>query len=414
MYRIRIIFSLLVMILFITACQDDRNTLGTGLDTQLPIVAKTNIDSLLYFSYDSDLNIVSGETNIICANNNSLESIILMNFYNMPTETDSLSDAILKISIIEEKSSFNAEDLKLGLIKRNWRETATWESPYPDSTNSVWDVTSDLVINGTYCTNSFHVDGDSLGITIPKDLIDNWVIEDINGYNLALIIQDGYVAIKSSETSYGPKLSFDYKKNDETNKYNSECLYDTYIIENNNDKQVYDKQVFLQNIKPVRSFVKFDIEETILSMNGINQSNLNKLLLNKAELVFHIDKDNTEYYSEENEDYNELEIDLLWPENEINEPMVIENDDLDTNIDDTPYPYYLLRSSTVEIADSLATIDISPIVENYLKGRMANHGFVMYNTEESVFFGKITLDDFDVEDSLKPYLKIIYTIPEEE
>ncbi len=414
MYRIRIILSILVLLTIITACQNDRNTIGTGLETELPIVGETFIDSLLSYSYDSEMIIYSGETSVLCSNHEEIESIVLMNFYNMPTEMDSLGDAILKFKINEDKSDFSIDNLTLGLIKRNWSETATWESPYPDSTDVTWDVTSELMIDRDYCSNSFSVEEDSLGITIPKDLIEDWVLEDINGYNLALIIDSGYILIQSSETSNGPNLSFDYKTDDETDEYSSECLYDTYIIEEKIDKQTYDNQLFLQNILPVRSFIGFDIDKAILNIPGINEDNKKFVLLNKAELVFTIDKENSAYYSEDIETYDELEVDILWPENEIDSPTVIQNDDLEASLDDIPYPYYLLESSTVELADSLATIDISPIVENYLKDRIDNHGFVLYNVDEDIFFGKISLYGFDATDELKPKLKVIYTIPEVE
>jgi len=412
MYRRCIISLTVIFLLFLTACQTDKNTVGTGLSTFDALRDSTEIDSVLYYSFDQELDVYRGELEMLCSQDEGIESIVLLNFYGLPTEIDSLSDATISLNINGDKSDFDINSLKIGKIMALWDETATWEYSDADSTEVLWDVTTPEVINRDYLDVVFTQTEDSLSVVIPKDLIENWEVENLNGYNLALYLDEGYISFKSSETSYGPRMKFTYKEADERTEYDKECYFDTYIIPEKEDKIVYENELTLQNIKPIGSFIHFDIDKAMESLSTITEEDRDRIIINKAELVFNIDKDNCTYYSEDNEDYDELDVQLKWVNKEITTAELLTFDDLETTLDDIPYPYYLLSSSTIKMTTTEAVIDISPIVANYLAERIDNNGFVINSDDESVFFGKIVLHGFDSADTLKPKFRIIYTLPE--
>jgi hypothetical protein len=411
MYRRMIVLLIVIIMALITGCQTDKNSVGVNFYPDPVFVESTIIDSALCFSYDNELSIYRGETEMLCAEYENITSICLLNFNDMPSEIDSLSGAVLSLAINENISEFDITSLKIGRIMHTWDETATWEYPDSDSTDVLWDVNSQSVLDRDYSDIQFTQSEDSLAVIIPSNLIETWEVDGLAGYNLAVYVDGGYLTIKSSETSYGPRLKFSYKSNGEVIEYNKECYFDTYITPEKTDKVVYENQIVLQNIKPIRNYLKFDIEEMVLGIDNITEENLDKILINKAELIFTIDKANCSFYDETNDDMKELDVNIRWVNREVPGAELLDSDDLESVLDDIPYPYYILSSSTVKMADSLAVIDVSPIVANNIKGRLDNNGIVLVSEDESGNLGKIALFGFNAPDLQKPRLKLVYTIP---
>lgn len=401
--KIVVILTLLVLL---TACSNKRNIIsGESQSNVTPNKIKILHSSQnplfeKFFSFSDSVENYSGDNSqLIFGKQNETLARTLVKFSVLPDSSviDTLKSAKITISGI-----FNS-NFKLGLVTNEWTEnSATWENRIDDQ-NWNNDGADFENLDFTYETNN-----DTTYINIDTEIVENWIFDKTENYGLILLenTEEGLNTINSSETNLDPIISLEYvtlttdEENNETavtTTFTKEASYDKFITNIQSIVGQELNKLEIANLAPTKAFIKFNINKNMFNPN-FDETQYNKMTVNKAELVFKVDKDNS---------YSDQGSFGFYPKlvknSEYELPMQASTD-------------FVTLSYTVISADSVNTnefrVNITPIVQSYTSGDYDNNGIIFESSNENKNFSKLRFFDFEESDeSLRPYLEIIYTEP---
>ena len=355
---------------------------------------RTNSDKLLIGNYES--------------NDIFNKAISLIKFTSLPDSFYEVSDVSLRFTI-KNSHNFDIIDnttLKIGkVISENWFETTVlWRSP-TDSTE--WMSPGEFSeADYELCENSeFTVDDDSVCISLPDELLENWIIADSVNYGLVLFSdeEDSFLEIHSSESSDDntPKLYFDFRETEEdtVSTYNRTPTHDVFIYETDNDYSKWENQLILSNIQPIKMYMKFDLPDSIFT-NEIDSDIqdtilfIQRLTINKADLIL------------KNNGVNAYPLDgTIYID-----PFIMISEDL--NLEDPSFPMLLkdnyedlyISSSSDSLTSEEFKVDIIKIIQAFTSGEYDNYGVML----KSIYENK---DFIHLEFNLEPEIQITFVPP---
>ncbi|MCK4694892.1 MAG: DNRLRE domain-containing protein [Candidatus Cloacimonetes bacterium] len=403
-------FCLLITFV-IFSCTNKKNPIGfqEGPDP-ISITIPYTLFSNFYSFEDSCRN--SNSDKLIIGNYESNDTfnkaISLIKFSSLPDSFYEVSDVSLHFMI---KNSHNFEvidntTLKIGkVISENWFETTVlWRSP-TDSTE--WMSPGEFSeADYELCENlEFTVDDDSVCISLPDELLENWIIADSVNYGLVLFSdeEDSFLEIHSSESSDDntPKLYFDFRETEEdtVSTYNRTPTHDVFIYETDNDYSKWENQLILSNIQPIKMYMKFDLPDSIFT-NEIDSDIqdtilfIQRLTINKADLIL------------KNNGVNAYPLDgtiYIDPFIMISENINLEDPSFPMLSEDD-YEDLYISSSSDSLTSEEFKVDIIKIVQSFTSGEYENHGVML----KSIYENK---DFIHLEFNLEPEIQITFVPP---
>ncbi len=396
---------IILMILFFGCTQKDNQTGYPGDETQpkVIVISDTNLFGN-YYSYEDSCRNFNYNPKLIIGNYRNTQAVSLLKFTSLP---DTVSEFIGDITLTLYKKSelnFDNPEIKIGIILEYWNSNeATWFAA-TDTTDWVdignfWEPVDDIEVI---------IDEDSINIIFQENIINEWIEADSTNYGLAIFTEEDnsfvelYSSNESDEEKSGPILSFDYKETEEdtTLVFSNEVDFDTFIYSSDLDFEKFEDQLFLSNIQPVKMFMEFNISDSVFfnaDSSGIENANDYKwMTINKAELILQIKEDET-YLSD--------------PEISIRPYLVLNEDHPIPFVYEDDYEY--ITASTVDtLSNNEFKIDITAFVLGITSGEKVNYGILLKSTNENKDFSHLKFGDKnDVDETLRPKVRIIYTPP---
>lgn len=405
--KLRKTILLLLLVLLLTACTSRKNLTGfenSTLHPQQVVLAESLFTNT--FSYQDSTHISGESTKLSIGTYEGAQAKALLKFYLMPsTIYEIVGQPQLKLTSAK-KLATGAMVLHIDKVLQNWSESqANWTNAYTDTT---WSSTAfqnvsipDFTTPATIATT-----GDTLKIPIPSDVVKNWSHNRVSDFNLLLSsVSNGILEVKSSETSYGPILSFYYKKtatDTTTYHYEAEAILDSWIT-NLPNQQTAQNGFWMKNIAPGRLFLQFDIPRSSFvysddSTTVVSAEDMKRMTINKAELLIKV-KTNPTYLSSE-----KLSVTAYRVKKEIAQAGFIANTDLE-------YLTYTPISSDT-LGGTWFSINVTPFVQAVVSQKFTNQGLVIRSTAENYDFSKVEFFDHNTSNPAdRPYLKLKYTTP---
>jgi len=385
----------LILILSFSACTKKNNLTGDNVSGIVPRIAIADSFSLGY-SYTHEGKVKGTESYIICGEEDGIEAIGVWRFTGLRDTMTVIGEPVLKL-VATRRSPLDSNPLALSFHKlaQHWT---------PDSTDMILDSNiSPLSIPNFTVADSISSAGDTLAISIPAAVIENWKMENVTGFNLVIkTVDGGWLEFKANELANGALLNFKYKVpgSADTLTYNQRAFIDSYRV--TGDQSAITTAAWkLKNLLPQRMFFRFALQDELFTDGeGVVLSALDRkrMTINKAELVLFV-KDNPYYGSVRCNFYPyQVKMDTLAV------PTVLTDNDLQI-ISNT------FSSGTIISADSVK-IDVTAVIQGFTSGNVSNNGIVIKNTAEMQNFGKVEFwHSANAPAGKKPYIKIHYTTP---
>ncbi len=416
--RVVIVISILILIL-ISGCSDKKNVIGEGTDLH-PYLVDIRAEDLFeyYYAYENETGNFIRNTKSIVGNFRGNESITLIRFSNLPDSNFVLQEDPQLILTMNKHYNSEGMNLRFGTISQIWDPLhVSWEKSGQDSLwHQSWDDYSNMTILEEIVQQISETDS-TLTVNLPMDLmtdlIQGWIKDTPETYGLAIFADlaennnNSYVEFFSRETSDGPVLKFEYlaAPGDTTFvTYERMPIYNSFI----NSKQPVDgyyieEEILVGNIVPTRSVVKLNLQSEYFNPLP-EDDDLKKITVNKAELIlFKQTQNEASHFAEQLfQIYPYYLINEFSPEEIGSLPIAVENMGIVN-------PTY--TSIISETADSVA-VNITSIVQSHISELKDNYGLVISSSLENKdnsfisFYPPNTLDE-----SKKPYLRVIYTLP---
>ena len=409
--------KLIITVLALTVifgCTTKTNLTGAGDGSGITPIEITLPDTEFteFYSIEDSTKNYANNTELIFGNYDNITSKALFIFSNFPDTISSFesTDSIFVTLTVDIDDSFGNNDpetnLNVAFIKTDWEENeATWFIPIDDS---LWANGTEFSVEDYELIDDITItdETDTLRILLPEEIITNWVNEETDNFGLLLFTDnrdDAFSVINSSEAGNGPKLSFKYKKAETDTvftEYSKTALYDTFITDKVPETDSLNV-LKISNICPTKMFIKFDIEDYFTTnADGIdNIDDLNRMTINKAELILHQTGD---FYMSDN---NISLKPYLMTTDEPQIPFVYDED-------------YKYIPNTVVSTDSLDVdefkIDVTKVLQAITSGDNENFGIMIRSEYESKNFENVefTAPDPNGSDAaVEPSLRIIYTPP---
>lgn len=384
----------LSMVLVLIGCTKKTNPVGDNWSNVRPV---TFSDTLFTrgFSYPRPTKITGREASLPCGNNNGRESIVIMQFVNLPETVEMDSMGVLKLTAYKRSPlTRNPLQLQLFRLNRNWAI---------DSTDVITD--SDIIALGMplyTVPDTIRTDGTVLSIPIPIEVLSNWKVEGVDGMNFVIkVAGQGYIDLRSMETASGARLEFAYRllNNATFYTYNSRPNKDSHRI-SGDPSALEDGKWVLRNILPSRFFVGFEINNSRFHDNDgivLDPAQLKRTTINKAELVL---------YLKSNPYYHNLQYAML--------PRNVTADSILTPVEITDGQCEILfdlGTSGFVAGDSIA-VNITPLIQAYTSGDRINKGMIIQSLHEMLNFGEMEFWHYtDAPEGKKPFVRITYTPP---
>jgi len=394
---------LLVVILGCTQKDNQTGYPGDGVQPKEIVISDTSLFGNFY-SYEDSCRNFNYNNKLLFGNYRNTQAISLLKFMSLP---DTISVFLSDITLTLYKKSelnFDNPEIKIGKILEYWNSSeATWfaatDTTDWENEGNFWELIEDINVN---------IDEDSINITLPENIINDWIEADSTNYGLAVFTEEdnSFIELYSSNESdadkSGPILSFDYQETEEdtTLVFSNEVEFDTFIYFSDPDLEKFDDQLLLSNIQPVKMFMEFDISDSVFyeaDSSGIeNENDYKWMAINKAELILNIIDDET-YLSD--------------PEISIRPYLVVNEDPSIPFVYEDDYEY--ITASTVDtLTNNEFKIDITSFVQEITSGEKVNYGILLKTTNENKDFSHLEFaDKNDIDETLRPKVRIIYTPP---
>lgn len=410
----RVLF-LVSLTLIIFGCTDKENTIGITQSDLHPLAGQIN--SLTdEFSFRDEVSVNGENYKLLVSNTEEIESQAIVSFAYLPDNVEYITDASL--TLYSDLKPYGEMEFKLMRLEQDYLESqANWDQA---SEGIAWEDSLRFISNTPFVT---HIDTiassiDSLVFDIPEEEILTWTQNDLSLLSFIIYTEsDNYIEIYSSEHSRNPTLKFNYKLNSDADEmddreYNRSAFKDTYIV---NDKeggdQTWANSIEISNMLPKKAFFKFELNPNdLVNQNGDQLTAFQKdhLTVNNAYVRFYINKLESSFFGTT----RAISLTPYRVKIDFTEAAIIDNDNLE----------YLINTGTslatiVADPDSTQYIDvkITPILQGIISGEKENYGIVLRSTNQSRNFDAIKLYGKDAEDeSLRPKVKFVYTLPMED
>lgn len=395
------ILTIGVMVVSITGCTRKNNLTGNNWSNVSGKTVDDYIGISNAFSFPADtLKAVSGsELKLLSGDYESTQTVAFLRYTGLPRQSviDACDiDSCYVNLMLVKRSPVSRNPLKLRLYK----------------INGVWNDTLSVMnnmeyIQGTEMTvpDSISVFGKELKFGLPPDVVKAWETNaDSTGWNFAVkVVDEGYVEIRSRESSVGAELNLRYRKTGETSfvVFNTRPTKDNYSIVS--IPEAASAEWKLNNARATRMFIKWEPRNALFTDNDGNQlsaEEIKRLTVNKAVIVLHV-KSNP-YYSSGTA-YNIFAYNLTRDSISISSPPLAADHE---TLLYTPY-------STGSISGDSLEVDITPLVQAYVSGDRQAKGISIQSLHERQNYGEIEFYDFTstTPTAKKPYVRITYTPP---
>jgi len=407
----RVLFCL-SFALVIFGCTDKENTINITQSDLYPLAGQINSINE-QFTFRDEISVNGENYKLLVGNTQEVESQAIISFAYLPDNVEYITDASL--TIYTDLKAEGDLELKFKRLEQDYLEaSATWDQAEEGqawNNDLIFDSdTPSMVLSDTIATSI-----DTLVFDLSEEEILTWTQQDLSLLSFIIYTEsDNYIEIYSSENSINPNLKFTYRLNSETEEkeYDRDAFKDTSII---NDKQGADQTwsnvMEISNMLPKRSYLKFDMDtEDLLNQenNPLSEFQLNHLTVNEAIIRLYFNKEESSFFG----DTRTVSLTAFRVKSEVNEPKIIESDDME----------YLINTgtSTKTIVNDVTTIDsidvkITPILQGFISGEKENFGIVLRSNNQSRNFDAVKFYGMDAEnEDLRPKVKFIYTLPIEE
>lgn len=407
---IKRLLVLMTFALLFSACTNKENAINITQSNLYPLAGE--IDSLSNeFSFRDEISVNGENYKLLVSNTEELESQAILSFAYLPDNVEYITDATL--TIYSDLKPAGDMEFKIKRLEQEYLESeANWEEA---SSGIAWDpeLIFDSDIESIVSSDTIGTAVDSLVFTLSNEEIKTWTENDQSLFSLIIYTEsDNYIELYSSEHTKGPILTFNYKLNSdatdlEDRVYERNSFKDTSII---NDKlgtdQTWSNVMKINNLPPIRSFLKFDVNtDDLINQDGeeLTDFQIEHLTINSAYLRLYI-KDHSYLATS-----RLLYLTPFRVTSEVSEEEVIDSDNLE----------YLINTGTsvstiIAEADTTQYIDvkITPIVQGFISGEKDNFGIVMRSSYQSTNFDWVEFWGKDASDeNLRPKVHFVYTLP---
>jgi hypothetical protein len=410
---------ILLIIILVAACTNKKNLVGTnGQEGPEPIETEITAEMFTDFysfedsirNYNSDILMVGNYS----SNNFDNQAVSLVKFTSLVDSFYQVANVKMFLSV-EDNYNFDVIDnttLKVGkIISANWFEAiSTWSEP-TDSTSwfnegsfSIEDNEDIEFLDGL----EMELIDDSLLISLPDELLEEWILADTLNYGLALFTNDAdkFIEFHSGEDEDEniPRLYFDYRETEEDtlSNYYRASTHDLMVYAADDDYQVFSDKLIASNIQPIKMFTKFDIPFSAFidtTQNCIITDTLlymQRLTINRAELILTFDCDDP------------------YPlDTTINlDPYIMVTDELNLSdpsvpmLDSEDYEDLYITSTSDSLNSAAFAVNITSIMQNLISNpeEYENFGIMIRSLYENHDFRH-------TEFNIQPKIEIIFTPP---
>ncbi len=415
---------LIIILVIILGCTKKKNPTGFNPSFEL----KTKIIDWKYFdraySYEDSIR-NSDFTNLILGNFNNISADILMKFTAFPDSVFEVENAKIKMTINKKYNFDNvsADDIKLGYLNTNWKESSVTWFTTGDSLN--WKNSTEFSEEDFTPIDylNFEVLDDTVSFEFDNNIVKNWINTDSLNCGIVLYTQkdSAFIVFNSSEIGSDeiePTLSFDYKitADDTLMHYQKNSYYDTFIYHkiDNGDLQYFNNKIFLSGIMPTASYIHFNLPDSLFfseSNNEIdNHYESKRITVLRAELLL---------YPKEEQNYP-LNSDFTI------KPYLVISDSANSQNPNTPLEYRTDYISYGKVSDDSLyveefKIDVTSVVQSIIAGTYVNseeefecnnYGMLLKTLKENVSFANIEFYSIVAQEVEKrPKLVIKYITP---
>jgi len=431
-----IIISLILMI-FLSGCTKDENSVGydsMGEPLYLQISGEKSIGNV--YSFEDSISNYYNSPILTIGNREEYESMALLKFNGLPDTLSEIENNKIKlIMFVNKQHGSENTNLLIWEIGEYWEEDEVTYTAATDT--SEWE-NSDLFFvpdtAATYNSSQTYSEGDSIIVDIPVERVYSEVdgkmeVDSLIAEHGIFVKRNGMNAGESdfiefysyeSDSSRQPRLTFRYKSDEDDTEYTSwtstsvedAAIYRS-IDDDLGDYDIYDGEIRLRNISPVKMFLEIILTDAVLdsiiinSDNGVNNYDQEfPVTINKAYLNLTAKED---YYGSTSYIYTQ--------------PAVLTNSEMIENQVEIPEygDDYTLVSGVTISQDSLLSlegdliykIDItselqSIIIEN---DDIDGHGLIIRSTRENRDFSYIDFYSKDDDVTKAPYLEVYCTPP---
>ncbi len=408
-YKVNKILIILSILVSLIACSNEDNPIKI---TQSDVTFhESKIDSLTsYFSFSKDIVVSGTNYKLLLGNNEEYQSNVLMSFADIPEDIISVENAVLTIYTDLKPAgdmTISVKKLLQGYdeYEADWENSADGEPWY----DTFYEATN---ISPITISDTIGIEQDSLVFEIPAEDILNWQHEDFDYYSLMLTTEDNnYMELLSSEHSDAPKLTFTYTVADEDDsfEYEHSPARDTYIVNNKlDDYKIEDNRLILNNLIPVRTYLKFDIDKSVFQYENedneieeLTDAELNHVTINEAYVRLYI-KENSYFSSAQ-----VLSAVAYRVDKEIDQAQYIDHENLEY--------FSNTGSSSTTISDDEESVPyfdvkITPLLQGFTSGEKENFGIVIVSAYESDTFNAFEFYGNE-SDEYKPQVFFKFTPP---
>ena len=412
------LLSLLALTTLIFACTEKKNTIGFVPGTEPKNITFTTSDEIFeeYYSLEEEMKNYYENSRMYLGNLTSNgfdnQARILLKASALPDTVAEFVTAptlVLNIDNNYMLENISATELITNKVNVAWLENeATWFK----ATDSLEWINEGGDFEAENLTENVEIIGDSLYVTIPQDLVQEWVETDSINYGLMLYTEEtGMLKIKSSEFSDAPsRLSFDYKLavDDTVKSYSAALTSDTFITSDLPELDKFENRLILSNLQPIASILKINLTDSLFINHPQNiDSEGNKFIadsldfrrmtINRAKLIL----------------YTKPEFQLPYP-GSITVKAYNVDSETDSTFQDDQIQDFLTATFTDSCQADSFVVDLTPIIQGYVGGEVDNFGTFMRSTLRSKDFNYIEFygpDDTEATEEQKPRIEIMYTPP---
>ncbi len=407
------IIGLLLVLILVGACTKKNNLTGTNWSDINALSFQDNaaVESGYTFPADSLLSITNNKKNLLVGNWEGSTAMSILRFTNLPTETaiagyHDINSLNLEI-ILQRRNALQREPLTLNFYK----------------VNSGWAVNPDTLSADDYSlipgtaklVPSEIISGDTLTVSLPYSLIQNWQADaDSTGLNILIKAEnEGFVELKLSTATVGSKLSFKYKETPSDEVYKDFERYATFNSYSFTHPEVEPSPGVwkLSNFAPQRMYVDLQPDFAMFKdENGATllPEELKRVTINKAELVLYIKDDLPNY-----KNTSSYRVSAFLLKERPEDGAIIPTLDMQT-----PQFISVLESIVNTSSDSIL-INITPIIQAYISEKtfsddtvVTPQGIVIMSNYERKDFGEIEFyHPSTAPEDKEPYIRVKYTPP---
>lgn len=382
MNKIKIIFlTIILTLLLISSCSQKKNFLGFEEEIENKIITDTLSNSVNFIkSYVDSTSNYQSNTKLIVGKFNGVEVRSLLKFKNLPDSAwvDSTTINSCEIIIIKKLLFDTDFNIKVYKVIKDWKENTVVK-------DSLWNEYDNLNVLAEFSTSQ-----DTIIFNIEIDTLKNWIESDSTNFGIMLKcdgnLENNFVEFYSSETSNYPYLKISYIDSSGTDTTKTYTVSeDTFI---GYDENFYYTEILnfpiIQNLYPTRTIFSFCMDSLINLLEDTSDSS--KITINKAAIIFDSTMIDSAFVSD-----SYLEV----------KPYYISDT---TNIN---YEHITgSKASKFYKDDQTLEINVSGIIQGYLRGELENNQFLIKSTTENKDFSYLKFCE-----DIKPLMKIIYTKP---